>query len=229
MSFLLIHDPKMRDKIVADYQSTLRLDEKTIQDRSSRPRAIENKGEESKILSKLFDFPTNKLDSYFRIYQLPNGLYRLGDAHIEFKNDKIIVDGTQYVCTLGLIELIMLKTPLKFTAEDLDSYFRLVEQTKLIHHPINIKPNSRIKSTHKWLHIFSKMPSQKRDGEGIQFLPGDIKGLQTKLSYLLGEYHAGNTAATHNQIVAVADELLRRGKISKEEYHNINCSINKDL
>ena len=66
-------------------------------------------------------------------------------------------------------------------------------------------------------------------GDEIQFLPGDIKGLQTKLTYLLGEYRAGNTAATHNQIVAVADELLRRGKISKEEYHKINCEINENL
>ena len=27
----------------------------------------------------------------------------------------------------------------------------------------------------------------------IQFLPGDIKSLQHKLSYLIGEYQAGNT------------------------------------
>ena len=59
----------------------------------------------------------------------------------------------------------------------------------------------------------------------VQFLPGDIKGLQTKLTYLLAEYQAGNTFATRNQIVAIADELLRRKHISQEEYHNISSII----
>ena len=59
----------------------------------------------------------------------------------------------------------------------------------------------------------------------IQFLPGDIRGLQTKLTYLLAEYQAGNTFATRNQIVAIADELLRRKHISQEEYHNISSII----
>ena len=57
---------------------------------------------------------------------------------------------------------------------------------------------------------------------GIQFLLGDIKGLQTKLTYLLAEYRAGNTLATRNQIVAAADKLFRRGHLSTEQYHNIN-------
>ena len=59
----------------------------------------------------------------------------------------------------------------------------------------------------------------------IQFLPGDISGLQTKLTYLLAEYQAGNTFATRNQIVAVTDELFRRGHLSTEQYHNINSII----
>ena len=59
----------------------------------------------------------------------------------------------------------------------------------------------------------------------IQFLPGDISGLQTKLTYLLAEYQAGNTFATRNQIVAIADELLRRKHISQEEYNNISSII----
>ena len=40
------------------------------------------------------------------------------------------------------------------------------------------------------------------DGDGIQFLPGDIKGLETKLNYLLGEYRAADKSSlTRNQIV----------------------------
>ena len=50
------------------------------------------------------------------------------------------------------------------------------------------------------------------DDDGIiQFLPGDIKGLETKLNYLLGEYRAGNRSSlTRDQIVSILDELLRR-------------------
>ena len=59
----------------------------------------------------------------------------------------------------------------------------------------------------------------------VQFLPGDIKGLQTKLTYLLAEYRAGNTFATRNQIVAVTNELFQRGHLSTEQYHNINSIV----
>lgn len=65
-------------------------------------------------------------------------------------------------------------------------------------------------------------------GDGTQFLPGDISGLQTKLTYLLGEYKAGNTLATRNQIVAITDELIRRGHLSKDKYHEINSIIQLD-
>ena len=62
-------------------------------------------------------------------------------------------------------------------------------------------------------------------GNGIQFLPGDINGLQIKLDYLLAEYRAGNTSATRNQIVAIADELLRRKQLSRTKYNSINNCI----
>ena len=40
------------------------------------------------------------------------------------------------------------------------------------------------------------------------FLPGDIKGLETKLNYLLTEYRAGNRSSlARNQIVSILDEL----------------------
>ena len=57
-------------------------------------------------------------------------------------------------------------------------------------------------------------------GAGIvQFLPGDIAGLQQKLLLLLGEYRAGNTT-TYNEIVAALDELRRRNAISEQQYRS---------
>ena len=48
--------------------------------------------------------------------------------------------------------------------------------------------------------------NKNNDGDGIQFLPGDIKGLETKLNYLLGEYRAGSRSSiTRNKIVSILD------------------------
>ena len=56
----------------------------------------------------------------------------------------------------------------------------------------------------------------------IKFLPSDITSLQQKLSHLLGEFQDSNTPATRNEIVAIADNLLRRKHISPVEYRRIN-------
>ena len=69
-------------------------------------------------------------------------------------------------------------------------------------------------------------PIKQKYGKGIvHFLPGDIKGLKTKLNYLLAEYRAGNRLSTKNEIVAILDELLRRKKISQQEYKDINTFL----
>ena len=74
----------------------------------------------------------------------------------------------------------------------------------------------------KWKTIFQRFGDFLHEGSGIKFLPADINGLQTKLAYLLGEFQAGNTAATRNEIVSISDELLRRKNISQSEYRRIN-------
>ena len=64
-----------------------------------------------------------------------------------------------------------------------------------------------------------------KKGDGIEFLLSDIISLQKELAYLLGEYQAGNTSATRNKIVAIADNLLKRKHITKLEYRKINDYI----
>ena len=59
------------------------------------------------------------------------------------------------------------------------------------------------------------------------FLPGDIKGLTTKLNLLLAEFQAGNTT-TRNEIVSILDELLRRKRMSRKEYTSINNYLSND-
>ena len=59
----------------------------------------------------------------------------------------------------------------------------------------------------------------------VQFLPGDIKELETKLNYLIGEYRACNRLSTRNEILSILDALLRRRKITRKEYKDINTFL----
>ena len=192
----------------------------------------EEEKEEVNILEEIWkEVSSDKLDTYFGIIQTSDGHYRMGAKHIYVEGNDILVDGTRYVGTHGLWVLIMFKKPQEesYTEHDLLKYRELVEQTDAMNSPNNVRNNSRVESTYKWRNIFSQFSSstqQQHGGNGVvEFLPGDIKGLQTKLGYLLGEYRAGNKLATRNQIVAIADELLRRKHLSRNEYREINNFI----
>ena len=105
------------------------------------------------------------------------------------------------------------------------NYEKMAIQTNLINSPNNFTETSNINLTYKMREIFNKKFTQVQQGEGIDFLPSDIQTLQTKLCYLLGEFRAGNTSATRNEIVAIADNLLKRKRISSAEYKIINDFI----
>ena len=165
-----------------------------------------------------------KLDDYFGIVMSEDEQYIMGDKIIQISGNDIIADGVHYRGTPGLWSLIMFKKPDEnlYDDKDMNTYENLVHQTNVMTSPNNVRPKSKIKRTYKWRKIFSKFTEE---GHGIQFLPTDINSLQTKLCYLLGEYRAGNTSATRNEIVAIADNLLRRRKISRAEYKKINNYI----
>ena len=223
-SFLHIKEPQKRNDIVADYLGKTKNKERieNIHEHAKDlPKPIEDSKKEDILELKEFDLPDAKVDKYFGIFKRRDGSHQMGNADVEIENNYIVVAGVPYPKTTGLWELIMLRIPVKYNEEDFNLYHQLVQQTDVINHPNNLNSYSRPKSTYKWREIFSKF----RVGKGIQFLPGDIKGLQTKLHYLLAEYQAGNTYATHNQIVAITDELLERKKMSRAEYNNINNFI----
>ena len=143
-----------------------------------------------------------------------------------------------------------------YTPHDLLMYKGLVYQTNVMSHPHNVVlGRSRYKQTKKWKELLSRLENVGDDddisdmsedslqhddggiksettiddhinGSGIQFLPGDIKGLQTKLNYLLAEYRAGNRSSLiRNEIVSILDELLRRKRISRKEYRDVNTFL----
>ena len=61
------------------------------------------------------------------------------------------------------------------------------------------------------------------------FLPSDINSLEEKLNLLLAEFNAGNRAETRNQIVAIIDQLEKKGVIGHSEARDINEYLSRCL
>ena len=122
----------------------------------------------------------------------------------------------------------------EYTADDFSRYEDLAKLTNVMHHPRNVTAHSRPTSTWKWNHILTPIhhtikKEEDVDGDGIQFLPGDIKGMTSKLQLLLAEFAVGNRSSTRNEIVFILDELLRRKNISRKEYTDINSYLSRCL
>ena len=181
----------------------------------------------------------NLLDKYFAVQRMDDGRYVMGDKEVMVdKESNIHVDGVVYKGTSGLWALVMLAKPkyAEYTGDDFSRYGDLVKQTNVMHHPQNVTARSRPSSTWKWKHILlpthqsiKKEEEEYTDGDGIQFLPADIKGMTSKLYLLLAEFAAGNRSSTRNEIVFILDELLRRKKISRKEYTDINSYLSRCL
>ena len=173
------------------------------------------------------DLKHNDFDHYFSIQSKNPGEYTLGDKSITIDDSSnIIVDDVLYSGTDGLWSLIMKKKPepSSYDVDDLTEYQKLAKKTNLANNPSNVgsgKTKKRPFTTYKYKNILSTF------GDGIHFLPGDIKGLESKLNILLAEYSAGNKTSTRTEIVPILDELLRRRKISHSEYKNINNYLSK--
>lgn len=173
------------------------------------------------------------LDKYFAIQRVGDNELMLGDKEVLVDNDSITVDDDKtYRSTPGLWSLIMSAAPKmdSFTDDDIQQYTDLARRTNLMNNPRNVHENSRPMQTTKYKMLEELMKPKEEEeyetkGEGVQFLPGDIKGLQTKLNLLLGEYRAGNKSSTRNQIVSILDELKRRKRLSKKDYREINTFI----
>ena len=180
------------------------------------------------------------LDKYYGIQQDDDKLV-MGDKDVTVDDDSnISVDDVTYKGTPGLWMLIMTASPnpKSYTNEDFENYRDLVKRTNVMQHPRGIQEGiSRPAQTYKRKVVLEKVMADDAEeeeeegsklGTGIQFLPGDIKGLHTRLNLLLAEYVAGNRS-TRNEIVGILDELKRRKSISRKEYTDINSFLAKTL
>ena len=187
----------------------MREEIKTLNDRLTPSRKLEG------VSYYLDTIDTSKLDKYFGIQQTDEGQYMMDDKEVVLdESSNIHVDGVDYKGTPGLWVLVMLSSPKGYTNEDLVNYEHLAKQTNVMSHPPRgVKRGiTRPTTIYKWRYI------PQEHGGGIQFLPRDIKGMATKLNLLLAEFATGNTSSTRNEIVYILDELLRRKKITREEY-----------
>ena len=194
--------------------------------------AIRRKRTWTEQQSDAIDFYLNdnkkKLDKYYGIQRDGEGKLWMGNGEVTLDGNNIIVDNVRYEGTPGLWSLIMTGVPTlnSYNNNDIELYTKLAKQTNVMNNPRNVGTGlpSRTKK-HQILEELTKEEEEPGDvaGTGI-FLPGDIKGLETKLALLLAEFRAGNTS-TRNEIVIILDELQRRKRISRKEYKEINTYL----
>ena len=238
-----IHGMTERQNIQKVFQPVVQATEKStsqitneIKNLKEKPEKKEQKEAIPQAIYYYFNqFDKSKLDQYYGIYER-DGVYMMGEKEIKVDGyNNILIDNTIIKGSPGLWRLIMTKTPKAYTSEEERDYKELVERTNVIEFPHIIHSSNRPGNTAKkrfLLKIFGEgseseeenseeETEEKKEGTGIFFLPGDIKGLIKQLHLLLAEFQAGNKSATKNQIVAILDELLRRNHLNQDEYNSV--------
>ena len=182
-------------------------------------------------IMKKYNILQQHQDRYFGIRKEKDN-YMMGTKKVTFDDaTNIYVDGDKYNGTEGLWNLIMLAKPVNYEPEDFMEYMQLVKQTNVKHNPYTSKGKTRPYGTSKWRNILLTITDDKNDvkGEGVIYLPSTIKALEDKLKVLLAEYNAGNQTSTRNEIIPIADELLKRKAITQGEYKDINTFLSSTL
>ena len=208
-----------------------KMKEETWENDGKTAKALKHEDEELEdIIKRIGMSDAPKLDPYFSIQRVSDG-YMMGTKKVTFDAENIYIDNEKYKGTPGLWKLIMMKKPpvqWSNVKQDLSSYIKILKQTDAANNPIHRTSRNRPFQTSKYKKI-KKLLNVKSYGESIHFLPGDIKTLEDRLGVLLGEYRAGNQTSTRNEIVPIADELLRRKAISRKEYRDINTFLSDSL
>ena len=224
------------------FQPVVQATEKSASQITSEIKNLKEQPKKGKPVSRTLDYYLNqldkaKLDQYFGIYE-KDGIYMMGDKEINVdKDDNIHVDEAIFKGTKGLWRLVMMKKPDVYDKEDIRDYQELIIRTSVLDVPHTTNAADRPRNTAKYKFLtqnFTPVDSdgekegeaeEKKDGTGIIFLPGDIRGLIEQLHLLLAEYRAGNKVATKNQIVAILDQLLKRNYLTQEEYNGVCRSM----
>src|SRR5436190_22652681 len=145
-----------------------------------------------------------------------NMAYKIGNKVVEIKNNDIIIDDTPYKGTQGLLELIKLKNPKKYTQNDLDTYKVILVQTN--GHLKNYKDGAQIAANRYTKYTDIIKPLFLSTGDGLmvandkkieQRYWDDPNELVDRLRILNASKIAGNTGV-HNEMESIIEELLER-------------------
>ena len=241
-----LHGMTERKNIEKVFQPVVQATEKSASQITNEIKNLKEKPKNKPISSALNyylnDLDKAKVDPYYGIYE-KDGVYMMGNKVITVDEyDNIRVDNTSFKGSKGLWRLIMMKKPEMYEDEDLRDYKELIERTDVIEFPHKINSSDRPRNTSKYAFLtanfwelesekeesdeeYKSEEEEKKDGTGIYFLPGDIRGLINQLHLLLAEFRAGNKSATKNQIVAILDELLKRNYLTQDEYNGVCRTI----
>ena len=142
--------------------------------------------------------------------------FKIGNKIIEIKDDAIIIDNITYTGTIGLWELIALKTPKEYNEGDLKTYKELLLQTSA--HLKGFRPDAQVSANRhsKYQNIIK--PLFVKTGSGLMEANDnkidyrywdDPNEMVDQLRILYLSMLAGNTGV-HNEIESIIEELREK-------------------
>jgi hypothetical protein len=161
-------------------------------------------------------FNSADLDKTYGPKKLSDGNIVLGEKEVKFIENSILIDGTTYPSTSGLIQLLFLKNPLIYSADDLEVYKTILIQTSA---HLTLDRKKIKKSGFKYKDIIHKLFSS--GGEvSIKLQKNNLvywdnpNELVDRLRLLLASKAAGNTGVS-NEIISIFEELREVGIIKR--------------
>ncbi|XP_065651128.1 uncharacterized protein LOC136079323 [Hydra vulgaris] len=188
---------------------------------------------------RLYTKSKKSTDPIFGIHSNGDELY-IGKKRITINNDDITVDGKKYDGTPGLWELVTKFKPNKdvYSNEDLKNYREILINTDAITTNKGKVRSSRSEKYNElispiWKDIWTPILSKRKVeyGTGVKktrtqtvILPSDPNALVEMLELRIAAWEAGNSSS-RNEAVAISDELLRQGVLSKGKYEAIQNNL----
>lgn len=161
---------------------------------------------QTEMIIQLFQKDKSKLDKTYGITITDENKLLIGNKPFKLENKTIFVGSLTYNATPGLLELLLLSKPYKYTESDLLSYKNILLQTKA-----HLNRYGRLKSNNgfKYKSIIKPLFSSK-GGAGYTFW-NDPNELVERLRLLTASKNAGHSNH-NNEILSILEEL-RESKI----------------